>query len=138
METARKYCRERLHMEDVVLEVANYLFTQCKVVAGHEEVGDVTPYPIKRRLSGGEFPGAQRRGLRSARATSPGQRRVPHPPDDVSHGGGEGGAGGSGPATAGGADPRQRPRQAVRPDARHAAPPGAAGGQAGHVGADHA
>lgn len=35
---ARMYMRERLGIEDPVCHVANYLFTNCKVIAGHTEV----------------------------------------------------------------------------------------------------
>ena len=36
--TAREYCQTKLGMEDPICHVANYLCTEVKVVAGHEEV----------------------------------------------------------------------------------------------------
>ena len=36
--TARRYCSERLNIEDPVCQIANFLYPECKVVAGHEEV----------------------------------------------------------------------------------------------------
>ena len=38
MLTARKYCEARLNIEQPVCRVANYLFTECKVIAGHTQV----------------------------------------------------------------------------------------------------
>ena len=38
MLTARKYCSVRLGIEDPVCQVANYFYTECKVIAGHNEV----------------------------------------------------------------------------------------------------
>ncbi|CAL1545995.1 unnamed protein product [Lymnaea stagnalis] len=35
--TAKDYCQERRGIEDPVCVVANYLFPECKVLAGHEE-----------------------------------------------------------------------------------------------------
>ena len=35
---AAKYCQENLKMEKPVCKVANYLFQNARVVAGHEEV----------------------------------------------------------------------------------------------------
>ena len=40
MLTARQYCSSRLGIEDPVCQVANYLYTECKVVAGHNEVNN--------------------------------------------------------------------------------------------------
>ena len=36
--TAKRYCTEVLKMENAVCSVANYLFPECKVVAGNNEV----------------------------------------------------------------------------------------------------
>ena len=36
--TAKEYCKTRLRMENPFCQVANYLCTEVKVVAGHEEV----------------------------------------------------------------------------------------------------
>lgn len=38
MVAAREYCRQRLDIDEPVCHVANYLCTDIKVVAGHEEV----------------------------------------------------------------------------------------------------
>ncbi len=38
MLAARTYCKERLGIEDPVCKVANFLYTECKVIAGHTEV----------------------------------------------------------------------------------------------------
>lgn len=40
MVAAREYCRDRIGIEDPVCQVANYLCTDVKVVAGHEEALD--------------------------------------------------------------------------------------------------
>lgn len=38
IKTAKEYCEQRRGIEDPVCIVANYLFPECKVIAGHEEV----------------------------------------------------------------------------------------------------
>ena len=35
---AKEYCIERRDIPDPVCTVANFLFPECKVIAGHEEV----------------------------------------------------------------------------------------------------
>ena len=40
--TARQYCIKRLGMEKAVCAVANYLYPECKVIAGNTEVSSVT------------------------------------------------------------------------------------------------
>lgn len=38
LRTAKEYCIERRNIQDPVCQVANYLFPECKVIAGHTEV----------------------------------------------------------------------------------------------------
>ncbi len=38
MMCAQKYCTGRIHIENPVCQVANYLYTTCRVLAGHSEV----------------------------------------------------------------------------------------------------
>lgn len=38
IKTAKEYCLQRRNIQDPVCGVANYLFPECKVLAGHEEV----------------------------------------------------------------------------------------------------
>ena len=38
---ARQYCIKRLDMERPVCAIANYLYPECKVIAGHIEVCSV-------------------------------------------------------------------------------------------------
>ena len=60
MLTARKYCEARLGIEDPVCQVANYLYTECKVVAGHTQVCKlyicVTIVPTGSGKTGDHFP----------------------------------------------------------------------------------
>ena len=39
MAAAREYCQQRCDIHDPVCSVANYLYPECKVIAGHIEVG---------------------------------------------------------------------------------------------------
>ena len=39
MAAAREYCQQRCNISDPVCKVANYLYPECKVIAGHTEVG---------------------------------------------------------------------------------------------------
>ena len=38
LKMAKEYCVERRDISDPVCTVANFLFPECKVIAGHEEV----------------------------------------------------------------------------------------------------
>lgn len=38
LHAARQYCQQRLGMANPVCRIANYLYPECKVIAGNEEV----------------------------------------------------------------------------------------------------
>jgi [acyl-carrier-protein] S-malonyltransferase len=38
MHAAREYCIQRCGIADPVCKIANYLYPECKVIAGHKEV----------------------------------------------------------------------------------------------------
>ena len=38
---AKLYCTKKLGMEDPVCSIANYLFPECKVIAGNVEVSEI-------------------------------------------------------------------------------------------------
>ena len=38
IQAAKEYCKTKHHIEDPICVVANYLFPEAKVLAGHEEV----------------------------------------------------------------------------------------------------
>lgn len=39
MKTARLYCKQRLAINNPVCDIANYLYSDAKVIGGHQEVG---------------------------------------------------------------------------------------------------
>ena len=38
MEVSRAFCKQKHHIQNPVCQVANYLYPDCKVIAGHEQV----------------------------------------------------------------------------------------------------